>query len=73
MRRGRAEDREKNSAHSSCSAPEALEQALCYGWIDGRRNALDEDFRLTRAKTEQTGAERIAAFVAMFAEGKALH
>jgi uncharacterized protein YdeI (YjbR/CyaY-like superfamily) len=27
---------------------EALDAALCYGWIDGQRDALDEDFFLQR-------------------------
>jgi uncharacterized protein YdeI (YjbR/CyaY-like superfamily) len=36
----------KSSAHSTPSYPEALDVALCFGWIDGRRNALDGDFFL---------------------------
>jgi uncharacterized protein YdeI (YjbR/CyaY-like superfamily) len=28
--------------------PEALEIALCYGWIDGQRKALDEEYFLQR-------------------------
>jgi uncharacterized protein YdeI (YjbR/CyaY-like superfamily) len=33
---------------SSVTHPEALELALCFGWIDGQRRALDERFFLQR-------------------------
>jgi len=36
----------KGSAFASVSYVEALDVALMYGWIDGRRNALDDDFFL---------------------------
>ena len=36
------------SGIESVTAPEALEIALCYGWIDGQRKALDERFFLQR-------------------------
>lgn len=32
----------------SVSYPEALEVALCYGWIDGRREAFDDTYFLQR-------------------------
>lgn len=32
----------KNSGHSSPSYAEAVDGALCFGWIDGRRNSFDE-------------------------------
>ena len=38
----------KASGIESVTAPEALEIALCYGWIDGQRKALDERFFLQR-------------------------
>jgi uncharacterized protein YdeI (YjbR/CyaY-like superfamily) len=38
----------RNSGIDSVSHAEALESALCYGWIDARRNALDERFFLQR-------------------------
>ena len=38
----------KNTAVESVRYPEVLESALCYGWIDGRREALDERFFLQR-------------------------
>ncbi|MFB2583185.1 YdeI family protein [Herbiconiux sp. P15] len=36
----------KSSAHTTPSYVEALDVALCHGWIDGRRNAFDDDFFL---------------------------
>jgi uncharacterized protein YdeI (YjbR/CyaY-like superfamily) len=38
----------KGPGLESVSHAEALESALCYGWIDARRNALDERFFLQR-------------------------
>jgi uncharacterized protein YdeI (YjbR/CyaY-like superfamily) len=38
----------KGSGIESVTVPEALEVALCYGWIDGHRKALDERFFLQR-------------------------
>jgi uncharacterized protein YdeI (YjbR/CyaY-like superfamily) len=36
----------KDSKAETISRSEALEVALCYGWIDGRANPLDEDYWL---------------------------
>jgi uncharacterized protein YdeI (YjbR/CyaY-like superfamily) len=38
----------KGSGIASVAYPEVLDIALCFGWIDGRRNALDERFFLQR-------------------------
>jgi uncharacterized protein YdeI (YjbR/CyaY-like superfamily) len=38
----------KDSGIESVRYPEVLESALCFGWIDGRREALDERFFLQR-------------------------
>jgi uncharacterized protein YdeI (YjbR/CyaY-like superfamily) len=38
----------KNSGIDSVRYPEVLEIALCFGWIDGRRQALDERHFLQR-------------------------
>jgi uncharacterized protein YdeI (YjbR/CyaY-like superfamily) len=38
----------KDGGASSVSYPEALEAALCYGWIDGRKGALDDVHWLQR-------------------------
>jgi uncharacterized protein YdeI (YjbR/CyaY-like superfamily) len=36
----------KGSGKSAPTVAEALEVALCYGWIDGKRQRLDDDFFL---------------------------
>jgi uncharacterized protein YdeI (YjbR/CyaY-like superfamily) len=38
----------KDSGVASVHYPEVLESALCFGWIDGRREGLDERFFLQR-------------------------
>jgi uncharacterized protein YdeI (YjbR/CyaY-like superfamily) len=38
----------KGTGIESVRHPEALESALCFGWIDGRREALDERYFLQR-------------------------
>jgi len=38
----------KGSGIASVAYPEVLDIALCFGWIDGRRNALDDNFFLQR-------------------------
>lgn len=38
----------KASGRESVGFPEAVDSALCFGWIDGRRNALDDDYYLQR-------------------------
>jgi uncharacterized protein YdeI (YjbR/CyaY-like superfamily) len=38
----------KGSGLESVRYPEVLESALCFGWIDGRREALDERYFLQR-------------------------
>lgn len=38
----------KSSGIASITASEAVEVALCFGWIDGRANGLDEKFWLVR-------------------------
>jgi len=38
----------KNSQRQSVSYAEALEVALCYGWIDGQKRAYDEQFFLQK-------------------------
>jgi uncharacterized protein YdeI (YjbR/CyaY-like superfamily) len=43
----------KASGIASVSAPEALDVALCFGWIDSRREALDEQYFLQRYTPRQ--------------------
>jgi uncharacterized protein YdeI (YjbR/CyaY-like superfamily) len=38
----------KDAGIDSVRYPEVLESALCFGWIDGRREALDERYFLRR-------------------------
>ena len=38
----------KGSGVPSVTYPEVLDTALCFGWIDGRRDALDEQYFLQR-------------------------
>jgi uncharacterized protein YdeI (YjbR/CyaY-like superfamily) len=38
----------KASGKRTVTVPEALEIALCYGWIDGQRKTFDEDYFLQR-------------------------
>jgi uncharacterized protein YdeI (YjbR/CyaY-like superfamily) len=38
----------KASAHTTVTHAEALDVALCFGWIDAVRNKLDDDFFLQR-------------------------
>src|SRR5207237_2101538 len=38
----------KGSGIDTVSHPEALEVALCYGWIDGQRDRLDDSWFLQR-------------------------
>src|SRR5688572_8954467 len=38
----------KNSGMASITISEALDVALCYGWIDSQRKALDQNFYIQR-------------------------
>ncbi len=38
----------KSSSKSSVSYQQALQEALCYGWIDSQKQAYDEDFFLQK-------------------------
>jgi uncharacterized protein YdeI (YjbR/CyaY-like superfamily) len=38
----------KGSEHETVLYPEALESALCYGWIDGQKGSHGEDFWLQK-------------------------
>ncbi len=38
----------KNSGETSVTITEALDLALCYGWIDSQRKGLDEKYYLQR-------------------------
>lgn len=58
----------KDSAHSSVNYAEALDVALCFGWIDGQRNRLDDDHflqnfgpRRPRSMWSQINRDKVAA------------
>ncbi len=60
----------KGSANSTVSYAEALDVALCHGWIDGRRNALDDDYflqtftpRRARSIWSQINRAKVAALI----------
>ncbi|WP_440710164.1 YdeI/OmpD-associated family protein [Herbiconiux sp. YIM B11900] len=60
----------KGSAHSTVSHQEALDVALCHGWIDARRNSFDDDFfiqnftpRRPRSIWSQVNQDKVAALI----------
>jgi uncharacterized protein YdeI (YjbR/CyaY-like superfamily) len=71
----------KGSGLASVTISEALDVALCYGWIDGQRKALDEDYYLQKytprrprsswSRINATKAEALIAAGRMRAPGKA--
>src|SRR6266849_828478 len=61
----------KGSGIDTVSYAEALEVALCYGWIDGQKDKLDGDWwlqrftpRKPRSKWSRINRDRVAALVA---------
>jgi uncharacterized protein YdeI (YjbR/CyaY-like superfamily) len=46
----------KGSGATGVSYPEALEVALCYGWIDGQKGALDDEYWLQRFTPRKPGS-----------------
>jgi len=61
----------KASGITTVSYSEALDVALCYGWIDGQKDKLDGDFwlqrftpRQPRSKWSRINRDRVAALVA---------
>jgi uncharacterized protein YdeI (YjbR/CyaY-like superfamily) len=61
----------KDADIESVRYPEVLESALCFGWIDGRREALDERYflqrftpRRPRSKWSRINREKIEQLIA---------
>ena len=58
----------KGSGIASVTRAETLDACLCFGWIDGRREALDDDYYLQRytprrrPNPRRRGADAIAAY-----------
>ncbi|MGP4045245.1 YdeI/OmpD-associated family protein [Streptomyces sp. 2A115] len=46
----------KGSGRTSVTVPEALDVALCHGWIDGRRRRLDESYFLQKYTPRRPGS-----------------
>lgn len=46
----------KSSGKKSITYPEALDEALCFGWIDGVRRSLDEDSYTIRFSPRRPGS-----------------
>ncbi len=46
----------KGGGETGVSYPEALEVALCYGWIDGQKGKLDDRFWLQRFTPRRPGS-----------------
>src|SRR5690242_17943831 len=62
----------KGTGTTTCSAPEALDVCLCFGWIDGQRKALDETYflqkytpRRERSKWSQINVGKVAELTRM--------
>jgi uncharacterized protein YdeI (YjbR/CyaY-like superfamily) len=61
----------KGSAKTTVTIAEALDACLCFGWIDSRREALDDDYylqrytpRRTRSKWSRINARKVAQLTA---------
>ncbi len=61
----------KSSGVPSVHTPEALDVALCYGWIDGQRNSLDDTYflqkytpRRARSKWSKVNVGKVEALIA---------
>jgi uncharacterized protein YdeI (YjbR/CyaY-like superfamily) len=60
----------KTGAKTSVSYVEAVETALCWGWIDGQKKKRDDDYSLQRftprrprSRWSQTNVDRVAALI----------
>jgi uncharacterized protein YdeI (YjbR/CyaY-like superfamily) len=60
----------KASRKRTVTYPEALDVALCYGWIDGQTRGLDEDYHLqrftprrARSKWSKINQEKVARLI----------
>jgi len=61
----------KGSSHRTVTIGEALDVALCYGWIDSHRKACDDDYYLQRysprrrhSPWSRLNTEKVAALTA---------
>jgi uncharacterized protein YdeI (YjbR/CyaY-like superfamily) len=61
----------KGTGIASVTLAEALDACLCFGWIDGRREALDEDYflqrytpRRSRSRWSRINVEKVGNLIA---------
>ena len=61
----------KGSGQDSVSYAEAIDVAICYGWIDGQKRALDDEswlqrftMRTARSKWSKVNRDKAEAFIA---------
>src|SRR3954452_24958932 len=47
----------KSSGIASVSKPEAIDTALCHGWIDGQLDSFDDDYWLIRFTPRQSASK----------------
>ena len=63
----------KNSGEKALSYNDAVEEALCFGWIDGRAGTLDETHHIRRFTPRRKGSSysrpNIERLIRMDAEG----
>jgi uncharacterized protein YdeI (YjbR/CyaY-like superfamily) len=63
--------RKKSSKRPGITYPEALDSALCFGWIDGQAGSLDDDYHLqvfTPRRTRSLWSQRNRDHVARLTE-----
>ncbi|MEU6151936.1 YdeI/OmpD-associated family protein [Actinosynnema sp. NPDC047251] len=64
----------KNSGRTSVTITEALDGALCHGWIDGHRRGLDDEYYLQRYSPRRAGSSwsrvNVAKAEALIAAGR---
>ena len=60
----------KESGHTSVTHLQALDVALCFGWIDGQRNKFDEQYflqkftpRRSRSPWSKVNQDKVAALI----------
>lgn len=61
----------KESGHASITYAEALDVALCFGWIDGQKNKFDDEYwlqkftpRRSKSLWSQINREKVAVLIA---------
>ncbi|HEX2883398.1 MAG TPA: YdeI/OmpD-associated family protein [Candidatus Limnocylindria bacterium] len=64
----------KGASKSAMSYPEAVEEALCFGWIDGQMSSIDDELRAIRftprRRTSSWSAKNIDTVARLTAEGR---